>query len=413
MDAFHILRIGVEHARVPHAAIGEQLSRIRDRRGEVRRPVKRQTRRQFLPAERILRTDSIDFSDQHLRLLRHIHSGHLRDVPGALTDDFRIEFPVDLNDVADLFRLLRRQNPGAAAGEFGLHFIINAVDRGDRLFGRADHAVVEGLAHQHGTDRGLHVARIAHDHRGIAGADADRRSAARISRLHHARAAGGENQCDVGVAHEMLAHRHRRFLDPSDDVFGSAGLDRSLKHNSRRRNRALLGPRVRTENDSVAGLQRQKRFENRGRSRVGRRHDSGDDAHRFSDPGDAHGFVFFQNAAGFGVAVFVVDIFRRVMILDDLVFHDAHAGLGNRHLRQRNPFVVRGQRGGGKDRIDLFLRVLRKLDLRGFHFGDQGVKRFFLRRQLSGIRNNLLGLLICLFLHDSTPSPHCGIVGFA
>ena len=62
------------------------------------------------------------------------------------------------------------------------------------------------------------------------------------------------------------------------------------------------------------------------------------------------------------------------MILDHFVFHHAHAGFGDRHLRQRNPRIVRGKRRCCENPVDLFLRVLRVPDLRGLDAGDQRIE---------------------------------------
>ena len=49
------------------------------------------------------------------------------------------------------------------------------------------------------------------------------------------------------------------------------------------------------------------------------------------------------------------------MVFDDLVFHNAHAGLFHSKLGKRNACFVCGNGSGEKDFIHLFLRVGRKL----------------------------------------------------
>ena len=89
------------------------------------------------------------------------------------------------------------------------------------------------------------------------------------------------------------------------------------------------------------------------------------------------------------------------MVFDDLVFHHAHAGLLNRHLSQRNPRIVRGERGGGENRIHLILSIFRILNLRCLDFGDQRVELFPLLL-LAGNSGGSRSLCLALFrAHNS------------
>ena len=64
----------------------------------------------------------------------------------------------------------------------------------------------------------VHVA--VDDHRHVAGADAERRLARRVGRLHHRAAAGGDD--DVDDLHQLLRRLDRAVLDRLDQVVGPA-----------------------------------------------------------------------------------------------------------------------------------------------------------------------------------------------
>ena len=201
------------------------------------------------------------------------------------------------------------------------------------------------------------VAARVEDRRGIARADAEGRSPRAVGRLHHAGTARRED--DVHFLHEEVRLGERRLLDPGDDVLRSARLDGGVKDDLRSRDRAVLGPRMGADDDAVARLEREERLEDRGRGRVGGRNHRADDADRLGELLDAHRLVLLDDAARLRVLVGVVDVFRRVVILDHLVLDDAHARLGNRHLRQRDALAVRRKGGGLEDLVHLLLRVRR------------------------------------------------------
>ena len=52
---------------------------------------------------------------------------------------------------------------------------------------------------------------------------------------------------------------------------------------------------------------------------------------------DAVGGVLLDHAAGLGILVGVVDVLGGVVVFDDLILHNAHAGLVHGHLGQGNP----------------------------------------------------------------------------
>ena len=111
------------------------------------------------------------------------------------------------------------------------------------------------------------------------------------------------------------------------------------------------------DDDAVAGLEANQRLENGGRRGVSGRDDRRDNADRFCNLHHAECFVALQHTDGLRVLVGVVDVFSGVVVLDDLIFHHAHAGFFHRHLRQRDAHVVRGEGSCLENLVHLLLRV--------------------------------------------------------
>ena len=211
------------------------------------------------------------------------------------------------------------------------------------------------------------VRRIVNDCRRVARPDAKRGLARRICRFHHAGAARRKD--NVGFFHNKVCHFKRRHVNPADDVLGRAGFYRCVKDDLCRGNRAFLCAGVRTDDNAVSRFQRNQRFENRGRSGVRRGDNRSDKSDGFGNLFDAVRLVFFDDAAGFHVAIRVVNIFRRVMVFDDLVFDNAHTRFFNRHSGKGYTHFVCCGRRGKKDFIDLLFRISREFPLR---FADDG-----------------------------------------
>ena len=225
----------------------------------------------------------------------------------------------------------------------------------DALLGRADHAVVEGLAVDDRVDREDDIRAFVNDRGGVACADAEGGLAGAVRSLDHAGTAGRKD--DVRLFHQGVRHVQRRYVDPFDDPCGCARLDRRFDG-------AFFRARMGRDDDAVAGLERDQAFEDRGRGRVGGWDDRRDHADGL---GDAYGtcrFVFLDHAAGDGVLVGVVDIFGGVVVLDDLVLDDTHAGLFDGELRKTQTRLVGGKSGGLEDLIHLLLTVGRERFLR-------------------------------------------------
>ena len=244
----------------------------------------------------------------------------------------------------------------------------------DGLLGRADHAVVEGLGVDDGVDRQQDVRRVVDDGGDVARADAQRRGAGGVGRVDHARAAGGED--DVGFLHQNPCHLAGRGADPADDVLRRAGLDSGLEHDLCRLDGAAFGAVVGADNNAVAGLEGNQGLENGGGGGVRRGDDGAHEAEGLGDLPHAVGRVFLNDAAGLRIAVGVVDVFGGKVVLDHLVLDDAHAGLGDRGLRQRDAGLVGGRSRREEDLVHLLLGIACIDLLRRFHARDLGFQGF-------------------------------------
>ena len=131
------------------------------------------------------------------------------------------------------------------------------------------------------------------------------------------------------------------------------------------------------DDDAVAGFQADQRLENRRGGRVGGRDDRADHADRLGDLDGAVDLVLLDHAAGLGVAVGVVDVFRGKVVLDHLVLDNAHACFLHCHLGKRKSFTARGGGSREENRVYLFLTVGGKFLLRRLDAGKRFFKGFY------------------------------------
>ena len=176
------------------------------------------------------------------------------------------------------------------------------------------------------------------------------------------------------MVHQAAGQIHGRLVNPANDIRRRAGLYRRAQHDLRRTVGGVFRPRVRGENDAVAGFEANQRLKNGGGGRIGGGDNPADQADGFGNGHGAKGVIFRQHPAGFLIFIGVVDIFGGKVVFDDFIFHDAHAGLGNRHFGQRNAGIGGGQRGGAEDFIDLLLRKAGIGLLRLSYPRDQGIE---------------------------------------
>ena len=350
-------RSGMAEAAVPHQPVGNAQSVFK-----VLCPVHGQYGGQLFVGEGLGKRCRGYFANEDLGVFRYIHAGHGGNGVGGLAYDLRVQRTVHQNGAPELFGLLGGEQMAASGSEFGPHGIVNAVQNHHALLGGTDHAIVKGLGVNHGGNGQQNVGGIVDDGGGVAGADAQSGLAGGIGGLYHAGTAGGQNQ--VRFPHQLIGQLQRGLLNPADQSFRRAGFHGCFQNNSGGGNGTLFCPGMGTDHNGIPGLQADERFEDCRRCGIRGGDDGGDDANGFGDPLNAEGFVCFDDAAGSGVFVGIVDVFGGIVVFDDLILHNAHSGLFHSHLCQGNPHFVGGDGGGLEDFIYLLLCVFRENALR-------------------------------------------------
>ncbi len=229
----------------------------------------------------------------------------------------------------------------------------------------------------------------------VAGANAQGGGAGGVGGLHHAGASGCQNH--VYRFHNQVGQLDRRLIYPSDDTFRSACLYSCLKNNLRRFNCTFLRTRMRADDDCIPGLQTDETFEDCSRSRVRGRNDRSHKAYRFRDLLDAKSLILFDHADCLNLLIRIVHILSRIVILDDLVFHNTHSGLFTGHLRKRNTLFIRSHGSLKEDLVDLLSRESSKYFLRLSHRSDLFLEQLHLSLRFRCIFS-------FLFCHKYPPS---------
>ena len=363
---------------------------------EIRCLVKRQYRGKFLMCERFRHVYGGNFADQDLGISRYGKACDLCDGCSLLAYNLRINGScLGQDDLANLIQFVLVQNMAAALKELGSHCRIDICDRRYRLFRRTDHTIIKRLGMDHRINCCLNITAAVHDNRYISRTNADCWIAGRISRLHHAGASGCQNH--VYRFHNQVGQLDRRLIYPSDDTFRSACLYSCLKNNLRRFNCTFLRTRMRADDDCIPGLQTDETFEDCSRSRVRGRNDRSHKAYRFRDLLDAKSLILFDHADCLNLLIRIVHILSRIVILDDLVFHNTHSGLFTGHLRKRNTLFIRSHGSLKEDLVDLLSRESSKYFLRLSHRSDLFLEQLHLSLRFRCIFS-------FLFCHKYPPS---------
>ena len=354
--------VEVDRAGVAVAAVRNELLSLGERVLNVLRAIHRENGRELLVSELLGKFHALDLANENLRVGINVEAGELSDRDRLLTDDLGVERAVDENRLAGLVKLGGVEEVASHLAEESLDLVVDGIKDDHALLGGADHAVVERLGMDNRADGEREIGRLVDDGGGVACAHAESGGAGAVGRLDHAGAARGEDE--VRLLHEEVRLGERRSLDPADDALRSARFDGRVEHDLGRSDSSILGARVGADDNAVTGLERDERLEDgRGGGVCGGDYRA-DNAHGLGDLLDAGRLVALYDAAGLGVLKCVVDVFGGVVVLDDLVLHNAHAGLLYGHLGERDARTVGGEGRSLEDRIDLLLGIGREDFLR-------------------------------------------------
>ncbi len=345
VDLLPLVGVHVQRTAVAGAALTDELCAEGQGLIKVLGPVHAQHGAEFFVGPGVIMAGIVRLGNEDLGVGRDVHAGHLRQLYSGTAHGGGLDTVGGgiKEYLAHADGLLLIEEVATVVGKFLLHLVIDAVQHGDMLLGGADHAVIKGLGVDGGGDGVLDVAGVIEDDVAVAGAHADGRGAGGVGGLHHAGAAGGHDE--VHFLHHHLGHLNGALVHPADDVLGQACLLGGLLHDAGGLDGAALGGGVGGDEDGVAGLEADKDLIDTGRSGVGGGGDGAHDAHGLSDALGAGGLVLGDDAAGLHVPEIVEDVLGSVVVLDDLVFHHAHARLRIGHFGQRDPGLV-GRHGG-------------------------------------------------------------------
>ena len=297
----------------------------------------------------------VGLSDQNLGVSGNLDACHLSQLHSGTANSSSLNAMSSSveEDLANLDSLVLAQEVATVVLQFLLDLVIDAINNGDVLLGSADHAVIEGLGVNGGSNSVLDIAGIVHDDVAVTGADADSGGTGGVSCLNHAGAAGCHD--NVNFLHHDLRHLDGGLVDPADDVLGQASLHSSLVHDASSLDGAALCGGMGAQQDSVAGLQADQDLIDSGGGGVGGRSNSTNNAHGLCDTHGTSSLVLFDNTAGLLVAEVVEHMLGSIVVLDNLILDHAHAGLIVSHLCQGDTSLVSCHSSLLADLINLLL----------------------------------------------------------
>ena len=240
-------------------------------------------------------------------------------------------------------------------------------------------------------DSQQHIGTFVNDGRRIAGTHTYGRLAGGVSGLHHAGAACCQD--NVGFLHGHVGQLQAGYINPADNAFRCTGGNSSFQHNLGGSNGAALGTGVGADDDAVAGLQGKQGLEDGCRGGVGGGNDGRHNANRLGNLLNAVAVILFDDTAGLGKTISIVNVFGSKVVLNDLIFHHAHAGFFHGQLGQRNPHFVGGNGRCLEDLVDLFLCINSVLLLRCTHLCQNFLEGF------DTVHNRISGSHVAFSLH--------------
>ena len=192
--------------------------------------------------------------------------------------------------------------------------------------------------------------------RDIARADADGRFAAAVRSLDHARPTGSQDHRGGVMIHQLVGALNGQLGEAADHALGQPRRLGGPGHHPDRLRGAVLGRRVRGDDDRVAGLDTDQDLEDRGRGRVGGWGQRNDHPDRPADLDDLVHLIAAQHTAGGHVLDGVPHPLGSELVLQPLVRGVPETGLVVGQLAQ--PFGFTHGCGDHRltDLVDLLLR---------------------------------------------------------
>ena len=342
-----------------HAAVAEDLLAAFAPFLPVAHDVKREDRAEFLDRQREVAANPVEFSNEHLRLVRDGDAARIRDGLGRLADERRVREALRGDEHrCHLLDVGLAEEVTALRLELALHLAGDRRIDHNRILRRTEHAVVKGLAGNDVADR-LADIRAAFDvGRRVTGADAVGRLARAVGGADQSHAACGKDDRHIALLHQFLRPREGDGRHPVDGACRSSRPPRRIVQYLGHPRDALCCGGVGADDDRAARLERDEDLVDGGRGGVGRRHDRRHHTERFGDLDDAPGLVPGDDADSLHRLDEVVDRFRGEQVLLDLVFVDAKPCLVHSQTGKRLGVGGGGVGDGGDDGVDLFLGEL-------------------------------------------------------
>ena len=311
--------------------------------------------RELLVSEFLGELYALNLSDEDLGAGRNGYACELSDLSRLLTNDFRVKPTIYDDSLTNLFGFHRIKEIASACRKLCLNNIVDAFKHDNRLLGRADHTVIEGLGVNDRVNCKKNVCGFIDNCGRVTCTNTESRLAGRIRSLNHSGTTGRED--DVCLLHYGVSHIKRRYIDPIDDSFGCSCCYCGFKNELCSRDGRVLCSGVRADNNGITSLECEQALEDCGGSGVSRGDNGSNNADRLCDLSDTESLVLFDHAAGLGFLVSVINIFRSVVVLDDLVLYDAHSGFLNRELCKRDSCLVCSGSRCQEDLINLLLSI--------------------------------------------------------